>query len=77
MVADYSRYVGGSIVWYFLFRRNLADREVSDFTRLLALLDKAYLSIARDVVRLWKPEAKGSFRRSLFFKDMNVSSTGL
>ena len=56
MVADYYHYVGGSIVWDFRFRRNLTDREVSNFTRMLALLDKAYLSIARDDIRLWKPE---------------------
>ena len=49
-----------------------------DFTtRLFALLDKAYLSIARDDVSLWKPEVKGQFSAKSFFKDMNVSSTSV
>ena len=77
MVANYCRYVGRSIVWDFHFRRNLTDRKVSDFTRLLRMLEMAYLSIARYGVGLWKSEVKGQFSAKSFFKDMNVSSNSV
>lgn len=66
MVANYCHYVGRSIVWDFHFRRNLTDRKVSDFTRLLCVLEMAYLSIARYDVGLWKSEVKGQFFGEVF-----------
>jgi hypothetical protein len=39
----------------------LTDREVFDFTRLLGILDKAYLLVGKGNKRVWKPDVKGYF----------------
>eukprot|EP00268_Persea_americana_P051139 TRINITY_DN5624_c1_g1_i1.p1 TRINITY_DN5624_c1_g1~~TRINITY_DN5624_c1_g1_i1.p1 ORF type:complete len:161 (-),score=21.45 TRINITY_DN5624_c1_g1_i1:1060-1542(-) len=53
--------VGGSIVWDYLFRRNLHDNEVIDLVRMLSLLEGVYFSVLRKDERLWKPDTKGQF----------------
>ena len=59
--------MGGSIVWDFLFRRNLYDHEVIDFLRLLSVLEGIYLSVGRQDERIWKPVTKGQFSVRSFY----------
>ena len=40
---------------------HLTDREVFDFTRLLGILDKAYLLVGKGDKRVWKPDVKRNF----------------
>ena len=67
MVADFCFSTGGTIVWDFSFWRDLNDRKASDFTRLLGILDKVYLSGGKGDIRIWKPDVKGKFSVKFFF----------
>lgn len=51
--------MGGSVVWDFCFQGDLTDREASDFSSLLDMLNKAYVSLRRGNFRLWKMDVKG------------------
>ena len=44
------------MVWDFNFRRDMTNREVVDFTRMLASLDNIYVNGGGCDVRVWKPE---------------------
>lgn len=59
--------MGGSTVWDICLRRNLTNSKTFDFTGMLALSDKVYLSLGEPVVRLWKPDAEGRFSVKSFY----------
>lgn len=67
VIAENFQTMGGSIVWDFLFHRNLHDHEVIDLVRLLSLLEGVYLSAGRRDERIWKPNAKGQFSVRAFY----------
>ena len=66
-VADNYLFVGGSTVWNFHFRHNLHDDEVTEYVRLLSLLNKIYLSLGQRDVEIWMPDAKGHFSVKSFY----------
>lgn len=59
--------MGGSVVWDFCFQGDLTDGEASDFSSLLGMLHKAYVSLRRGNFRLWKLDVKGKFSIKSFF----------
>lgn len=60
-VAENFHLLGGVVVWNLCLRRNLIDREISDLTSLLGMLDTVYISVGKSDSRIWKPDVKGKF----------------
>ena len=73
VVADNFLITSGQVVWDFNFHRDMTDREVVDFTRMLALLDNVYVNGGCDV-RVWKPAVKGNFSVKSFYDALLDSS---
>ena len=55
-IAEQFKFMGGSVVWNFCFRRNLTDIEASDPRRMFVLFDEVYLSLGKPDVRLLMQE---------------------
>ena len=56
--------------WDFCFWRYLTDREIFDFTSMLGMVDKIFLSVGRGDKRVWKPDVKGNFSVKSFFDSL-------
>ena len=63
------------MVWDFNFRRDMSDREVVDFTCMMALLDNVYVNGGGCDVRVWKPVVKGNFSVKSFYNALLDSSS--
>lgn len=74
VVADNFLITGGQVVWDFNFCRDMTNREVVDFTCMLALLDNVYVSGGGCDVRIWKPAVKGNFSVKSFYNALLDSS---
>ena len=59
------------MVWDFNFRWDMTDREVVDFTRMMALKVNGGGSDAR----VWKPAVKGNFSVNLFYNTTSSISS--